>query len=98
MEYEQNIKNGNLSVDFDAECAYLTVKKTNEQIFTVEHNSVTLVDYNARGEVCGYELLSLRHGFPTAELVEREHELWDMLEEANAALEEVKSNHVVRKP
>jgi uncharacterized protein YuzE len=93
MEFEQSIKNGNLTVDFEAECAYLTIKDETGQLFTVEHNSVTLVDYNARGEVCGYELLSLKHGFPTSELLEREHKLWATLEEANVALKEIKRNH-----
>lgn len=78
----------NLSIDFEAEAAYLTVGEVldGEEIFTVEHNQNVYIDYDSRGNLKGFELLDLEAGFPVAEMTENDSELCHALTEANETI------------
>lgn len=81
---------GNLSIDFDANAAYLTINPCNDQLFTIQHNEIVNIDYNSKGEIHGFELLSLNEKFPVEEMAEKGSILWKILEKANANLVSIK--------
>lgn len=82
------VKIDNLSIDFEAEAAYLTVDEilAGEEVFTVEHNPNVYIDYDSRGNLKGFELLDLEAGFPVEEMTENNSDLCHVLTKANETI------------
>lgn len=91
MQDTFNLSNGAfLKVDFEVEAAYLTIRKQDEQLFTLSHDDFINVDYNARGEAIGYEILTLDRGFPVDDILSVDSPCYGLLVEANAKLAELR--------
>lgn len=92
MNEDNYLIDGNMSIDFDAHAAYLTINPCADQLFTVQHNDIVNIDYNAKGEIHGFELLNIDKGFPVEEMAERNSILWGMLKNANDRLAAARSS------
>ena len=78
--------NEQLSIDYEANAAYVTVAPCESQLFTVEHNNIVYIDYDDRGNLHGIELLDLKSLYPVDELAEKNSDLWELLTKVNKAI------------
>ena len=86
------LKNGfTLTVDKEADAAYFTCKNEIGQLFTHEHSSTILVDFDYDGSLAGIEILNLKTIIPAKLFASQGSELYEGLTEANMELANLNS-------